>query len=211
MLHGILWPLPQVDFAKAVQIAQCLVPKGEIPVGTNVTVRQLVVPKGQAAPQAPKDRLDFITTGPVTVEIADPDKRKAVADPANTEKVTLPADTPLSVAKGKGEFEFRLKDSIVELERAGVRLLVTGQTLRFGPADTAPYIIMLKGNADLETKDAAGKPKTPTLPPGTEGSLLIGDGVYLSVCSRCARCHGCSMLHRTSCRCAPQDKRACQN
>jgi len=175
-----LRPLPQVNFAKAEQIAQCLVPKGEIPVGTNVTVRQRAVPKGPTALPAATDRLDFITTGPVTVEIVDPAKRKAAVDPANTEKVTLPADTPLSVAKGKGEFEFRLKDSAVELERAGARLLVTGQTLRFGPADTAPYIITLKGTADLETKDAAGKPKTPTLPPGTEGSLLIGDGVYLS-------------------------------
>jgi hypothetical protein len=187
MVFGILrvaWdlrPLPQVDFAKAAQIARCLVPKGEIPVGTNVTVRKLPEPKGPTALPAAKNRLDFITTGPVTVEIADPAKRKAAADPANTEKVTLPADTQLSVAKGKGEFEFQLKDASVELERAGVRLLVTGQRLHFGPADTAPYIITLKGTADLETKDAAGKPKTPTLPPGTEGSLLIDDGVYLSV------------------------------
>src|SRR5262245_22807423 len=95
-----LRPLPQVNFAKAEQIAQCLVPKGEIPVGTNGTVVQLVVPKGPTALPAAKDRLDFITTGPVMVEIGDSAKRKAAADPANTEKVTLPADTPLSVAKG---------------------------------------------------------------------------------------------------------------
>ena len=166
-------PSSQVDVDKAAQIAGCLVPQGEIPVGTNVTVRRLAK-ESTRLPKSP-DRLDFIATGPVAV---------AIADPANTAKVTLPDKTPLAVAKGKGEFEFQVpvKDgAAVELERVGARLLVvTGQTLRFGPADTAPYSIILEGQTDLETQDAAGRPKLLTLPPGTKGSLLIGDGVYLS-------------------------------
>jgi hypothetical protein len=167
--------LPNLDYATAENIAkQCFRPRGDIPAATNVTLRQL---KG-----GPKiDHAVFRANGPVTIEIADADKRKAAAD-RNTQTLTLPEGTELTITKAKGDFEFSLKDATAEVERTGARLLIAAvQTpVRFGPADKTPYVVKLDKVTALDFKDAQGNLKAPALPPGTEGTMEIGAGVQVT-------------------------------
>jgi hypothetical protein len=177
--------LPQVDYAKAEKIAaQCFRPQGEIPAGTNITLRRLKKKEAENNKPAEFDTvaaLDFRAITAVAIEITDAEKRKAAADPA-TQTLLLPAKTPLTITKANGEFEFSFNGTKAEIERAGRRLWVKGEEtpVRFGPADKARYVIQLDKDTSLDFKGADGKPKPPALPPGTEGTMVIGDGVQIT-------------------------------
>jgi len=172
--------LPPIGLKEAADWAQCLGSRTEIPKDTAVTIASLPAQHpehGLVQPPAAL-ALEFVTTAPAQVDLLDADLRAELEKSADGGKIRVAQYRTVGVAKGKGAFEFRLQNALVELRRPGARLLLAAdwrsvnQLVRFGPADDTSYRVLMTRDQHFDVK-TEGASKVAFMPVGARGSLDI--------------------------------------
>jgi len=163
-------PGAPINALTAKDLSVCLRDGKEIPAATKVALVPLSWETSSAAKLGRADKIAFVATAPIQVEIAPADREAA------DKSTTIPGSRSFTVGKSAGAFEFELEDGKgVMLHRGDARfLLQPSHPLRFGPADNVTYRITLQ-DVKFASKDEGGK-KVPVLPVGQQGTVYLGAG-----------------------------------